>query len=407
MLNDDVHITVINVEPQQTITIRALSTDADGTEFQSYATFIADEFGTVDLATMAPIDGSYHNVDAMGLFWSMDVAAPDTGTRDFRLRGLDAIETEFNVMSGDERITSRTLTRHRRADGVRIEEIDNGELYGRVYRPGPAGNYPAVIVLGGSEGGIDSALLTAELLSSRGYIAFALGYFSHDPMGSLPTELEEIPLECFGHAIEWLAARDDVDEDRIAIVGGSKGAEAALLVGSYIGGVAAVAAFSPPSVVWAAPFSYEDRSTWTLDGSPLPFVIYQRDPAYNPPSGFPNVLATHYRYSLANAANREAAAIPVEQMAASLLLVSGSDDQIWDSDAASRAIMSRLDDYGSPIEREHLAYQDAGHSFSAAQLPTTWLPGNDKRWPIGGSPEGNAIAGRTSWEALINFLDDM
>lgn len=175
----------------------------------------------------------------------------------------------------------------------------------------------------------------------------------------------------------------------------------------FFGGVAAIAAFSPPSVIWAAPFAHDDRSSWSLNGSPLPFVIYQRDPAHNPPPGFPNILANHYRYSLANATNADEAAIPIEQMTAALLLVSGSDDQIWSSDTAANALMSRLEEHGSAIEREHLTFHDAGHSFNPGHFPTTWTPGRYQRWPNGGLPEGNAIAGQRSWTDLIAFLNRM
>ena len=78
---------------------------------------------------------------------------------------------------------------------------------GRSGRPvrddGRASPRPAVLVLGGSEGGL-SRNPTAELLASHGYDTLQLAYFGER---GLPAELERIPLEYFVRALHWLAAR--------------------------------------------------------------------------------------------------------------------------------------------------------------------------------------------------------
>ena len=91
--------------------------------------------------------------------------------------------------------------------------------------PNGPGPHPAIVWLGGSEGGLREG--TAALLASHGYATLALAYFGVDP---LPPELIEIPLEYCKEGIDWLKAQPSVDAQHIAVLGGSKGAELALLL---------------------------------------------------------------------------------------------------------------------------------------------------------------------------------
>ncbi|KZY14260.1 hypothetical protein A3726_14000 [Erythrobacter sp. HI0037] len=59
-----------------------------------------------------------------------------------------------------------------------------------------------------------------------------------------------VPLETFDAALRYLLAREDIDTDRIGLVGGSKGAEGALLFASMRPEIRAVVASMPSSVVW-------------------------------------------------------------------------------------------------------------------------------------------------------------
>src|SRR5437763_1684078 len=107
-----------------------------------------------------------------------------------------------------------------------IKVADEG-LVASLYLPDTAGKHPAVIVVSGSDGGIATASMYAEPLAALGYASLALAYFAMD---GLPRDLVEIPLEYFKRAIDWLRAHPAVDGERIAIVGSSRGGEAALLV---------------------------------------------------------------------------------------------------------------------------------------------------------------------------------
>jgi Acyl-CoA thioester hydrolase/BAAT N-terminal region len=56
--------------PGQPVALTALLEFADGSKWQSRATFSADARGQVDLTRDAPTSGSYDGVAAMGFIWS-------------------------------------------------------------------------------------------------------------------------------------------------------------------------------------------------------------------------------------------------------------------------------------------------------------------------------------------------
>src|SRR5436190_8911503 len=120
-------------------------------------------------------------------------------------------------------------------------------IVGEFHAAGP-GRRPAMLVLGGSEGGLTSGAAGARLLAAQGYSALGLAYFQAP---GLPSTLENIPLEYFMRAIDWLAQQPSVDPRRIGVLGGSKGAEMALLLASRDRRLKAVVAAAPSSVVWA------------------------------------------------------------------------------------------------------------------------------------------------------------
>jgi dienelactone hydrolase len=102
----------------------------------------------------------------------------------------------------------------------------------------------------GSEGGFRWAGTVAPLLACHGYAALALAYFDYQGMEGLPTSLMEIPLEYFERAIAWMGKQPQVNRDKLAVVGISKGGELALLLGSTFPEIKSVVAYVPSGVVW-------------------------------------------------------------------------------------------------------------------------------------------------------------
>ena len=84
-------------------------------------------------------------------------------------------------------------------------------FYGEYFRPSATSSHTAIVLVGGSNGGLANGY-AAGLLASHGYPVLALAYFDEP---GLPPELQRIPLEYFQRAISWLADQPEADPKRI------------------------------------------------------------------------------------------------------------------------------------------------------------------------------------------------
>ena len=226
---------------------------------------------------------------------------------------------------------------------------------------------PAVLILGGSEGGIPSTLECA-LLASHGYSALALAYFG---ARGLPAGLENIRLEYFARALRWLGRQPAVDPHKVVIKGASRGGELALILGAvYPRLVHGVAAYVPSSVVNQSPTG--TGPAWTLHGRELPFLD-----------------------------------IPVERIAGPVMLVGAGRDAVWESGFAVTVLADRLRAHGRR-DVTALVYPQAGHAvgYTVPNLrdPTVVVASNGLPLPFGGSAPADARARTASWAQLLAFL---
>jgi uncharacterized protein len=254
------------------------------------------------------------------------------------------------------------------------------------YAPAGSSAKTGVLVLGGSEGGKPEVM--AKSLVEAGYPVLCIAYFN---LEGLPQTLEEIPLEYFYKAISWMIDGGKVKKGGIAVVGGSKGAELALLLASRRPEIIGVVARAPSSVVWQGlPKSFwplpQARSSWSEGGKPLPFVPYSYD-GYSPSSS----LVELYRSSLEKAKAAAETVIPVERINGPLLLLSGADDKLWPSSEMAAAIVARLKAKGFSSDVECVVYPDAGHTLNEYVI-------------LGGTPDGNRKARLDSEARTLEFL---
>jgi hypothetical protein len=273
------------------------------------------------------------------------------------------------------------------------QEVRGEGYVAHVHRPPPSGavpasaRAPAVLLLGGSGGGIGWQDYMAERLAQRGFVAMAVAYFALD---GLPAALERIPLEAFDRALDWLAAQPDVDRARLGVGGVSKGAEAALLVASRRPELRAVAVFAPSAVAFQsiAP-GFPRTSSWTERGADVPYVAYGR-------AANARTLADTYRAGLEQADSLDAATIEVERIGGPVLLLSGRDDTLWPSAMMGEMVVARLRAKGFRHAVEHVAYEHAGHLISSIRA--------DDVTHRGGTVEGNAAAQRDGQRRFLEFF---
>lgn len=285
---------------------------------------------------------------------------------------------------------------------VRTDVRENG-LNGLFYRPTGDRQVPALIVLGGSEGGLQAASGVGAGFTKNGYAVLALAYFMDE---GLPQSLENIPLEYFDKAVDWLKAQPGIDKDAIGVIGGSRGSEAALLLASRRDDIRAVAAFAPSGIVWQG-LNFRNPMNmgpaWTVDGRALPFVIpdgraYVPNAAMKPM--FDNVLG--------EADTRPEINIPVENIKAPVLLVSGGADALWPSYTMSERIVARLKEKNFAYPVTHLTYETAGHMVFMGD-PSTASAQAMAKAPVnpmlGGAGEANMAAWQDNWPKTLAFFD--
>jgi len=279
---------------------------------------------------------------------------------------------------------------------------DNG-LLGAFYLPEGSGKHPALLILGGSEGGLGAASGVGVSFTKQGYAVLALAYFQEE---GLPATLENIPLEYFDKAVDWLKLQPAVDANSIGVVGGSRGSEAALLLAARNPSIKAVMAFAPSGVVWqglnfANPMNM--GPAWTVDGKALPFVTpdgmkYRPGVAMRPM--FDAALAIDKRTDVN---------IPVERINAPILLISGKEDALWPSYDMAEAIMKRLADSHFAHAYKHVSYDGAGHMVFVGEPSGAAAQSISKAPPnpmLGGTGAAGLAAWQRNWPLTLAFFDN-
>jgi len=256
---------------------------------------------------------------------------------------------------------------------------------------------PGILVLGGAEGGDKWAKAVAAQLSEHGYAALAEAYFKAP---GLDDQLQQIPVERLMRGIDQLAADRRVDRRRIAVLGFSKGAEAALLLASFDPRIKAVVAGSPSDVVWQGIDQQQGtvRSSWMSGGHPLPFVSFTNCTDCRS-------LAALYLKSRevpGASAALKTAAIPVEHIRGPILLLASPNDAVWPSQAMAEALKSRLEQHRFSHAVVLLSYPNGGH-FTLGPLAEQDAK-SDADFG-GGDVEGVLAARRASWPQMLSFLD--
>lgn len=392
--------------PSTQVTLRAWTRDEQDRRWTSTADFAADERGAVDVAAHAPLAGHYAEADGLGLLWSMTLDPTERDISPFAAQGRAPLVVTLEAEVAGQVVSAAECVRDIAAPDILRLPVREAGIVGTLVQPSAPGVYPGVLVLGGSGGGLREG--QATLLASHGYAALALPYFAYE---DLPPRLERIPLEYFERALTWMRARDDIRGNGIAVVGASRGAELALLLGATCPEVRSVVAYAPSGVMWGAVGT--DAPAWTYRGEPLPYMPnhVSDEQAAQFFAREPYVAAPWYRANLEDAEAREVCAIPVERIGGPVLLLSGEDDAMWPAAAMAELVIDRLRARRFPHAYRHLAYPGAGHLIWPLSCPGLPATVTDRRNPTigssfayGGTGRGYARAASDSWRAVLAFL---
>jgi dienelactone hydrolase len=237
----------------------------------------------------------------------------------------------------------------------KIEKVAYKNLVANLYLPKMSTRPPVVIAFGGSEGGISTGNSSGELLGPHCIAVLALAYFKEP---GLPATLDQIPLEYFIDAIDYVTRLPAIDAGRIGMVAGSRGSEAALLVASVDARIKSVIVATPSEVPWYG--QTVAKSAWTWQGKDVPALQIKDDPSQPQIQRFDSALNSVADWAIYR--------IHVERINGPLFLISAQNDEIWPSTRMSNDIIAYLkaQHFGFPVR--HDVYP-TGHGFTRDIAP--------------------------------------
>lgn len=385
LVGDPVAISVTGLQPGRRIVIESEMTDALGIVWSARGVFHADARGAVNTYSSPSASGTYQGVASDGLLWSMlpiaasaldswgpdnayDLQTPREPALDLdtpQIIKLRAYTASHPLLPSEE--LGETIYRQwlKSPDVIRTP-VREGRIRGLVFEPKQAGNLPAVIVVGGSSGGVMENY--AALLASHGIRVFALGWFGYE---DLPQEGAHIPLEYFSEAIIWF--KRYTKESKIGLAGVSYGGMTVLMVASTFPELIGAVFAGVPSHVHNLGVKQDGSrsATFSFNGEDLPFV----DPYDAFPQGSREIEEMMSQATARmplrvsdiflrgwNAADMpEGAVIEVEKIKAPLFITGAEDDGQWYSAVAGDRIVERLQRYDFEYSVRYERIDSAGH----------------------------------------------
>lgn len=214
---------------------------------------------------------------------------------------------------------------------------------------------PLIVGLGGSEGGnawtSDYWKKTRQQFLDKGYAFLAVGYFG---CKNTPKNLDKIAIEEVYKAIETATQNKKINKKKIALVGGSRGADLALILASYYKEVKCVVGLVASHAVFPGHTLQFNSSCWTYGGKELPFIPVNDEAI---PFLIKRDLRRAFEAMLKDTSAEEKATIKVENINASILLISATNDEICPSTPMAEKMIDRLKTNDFKFNFEHVALE--------------------------------------------------
>ena len=222
-----------------------------------------------------------------------------------------------------------------------------------------------VCVMTGSDGGIKWSRYIAKRFNEAGFSACALAYWNYK---NLPKMLSSIPVEIVETAVITLKKQG---YKKVCLYGVSKGAELSLLSASLFDNIDGVIAVSPSCAVFEgfSAIGYNGHSSWTYQGKELPFISISEN-KINPINMHLGKFGYAFRKRFEIAFERgfsEDNRIKIENAKCPVLLISASDDSIWQAAEMGDIIIKKLDDILYKYPYKHLVYDTASHVLAPSK----------------------------------------
>ncbi|MEG1496122.1 MAG: acyl-CoA thioester hydrolase/BAAT C-terminal domain-containing protein [Clostridiales bacterium] len=241
----------------------------------------------------------------------------------------------------------------------------------------------AIIVVTGSDGGIENAKTIAKLLAENGFFALAVGYWY---VKGLSYKLSNIPIEYIENAVNWLKKYQNGTIKKIGMYGWSKGTELTLTSATLFPDITCVVGVTPSCYIYEGVTWYKfpiRTSSWSYKNRPLPYFHMKGCAGWNFIKRVwkGRKLLMLYRYDeLFTHPIPEEAIIPVEKIHGNVLVLSTTTDDMWPSEYGAKHIVDRLKANNFPYEYKHVNFDIASHYLTPV---TAWArtQKNERKFP--------------------------
>ena len=308
-------------------------------------------------------------------------------------------------------IAAYLVTDHSLFDGFKTRTINQNGFQANYFAKSDTKNQPAIILIGGGQWGD----YWGEQFANKGYVGLSLPYTRLEGLPELP---EEIPLEYFEKAIDWLGEQVEVDSKRIIVMGASRNAELALVLASVLPNkISGVIAYAPSSVSWSntvLPFNSDHiKASWTYKGEDIPYIPMEK---ITPNDSSEINTIEYWKSGLAKLEDHKIASIPIENINGPILLFSGKDDGVWPAAQMANSIEKRIKGHDFKFTFENIQYENAGHLISrnpdsesdvSVRTGQLNINGIDYEFDFGGTMEGDNKAKKQARLKVFELLDKM
>lgn len=221
---------------------------------------------------------------------------------------------------------------------------------------------PLAVVIAGSRAGLPE-ILNEKLLNylKSNYNLLLLAYFG---VGELPGSLERVPIEYFINSINLIKEENHISNEKLIIIGQSKGAEAALVLSHYMQSDITIACVGSCYVFQGLPkdlFSIakqEPKSSWTYNNEELPYIKFNiNQEVYEDAKN--KKFCKCYENSIEKNFNKEAC-IDINNYKGKILLLSAQKDKYWPSQKMSNIL---LENVKNKEKISHISLDLEGHYF--------------------------------------------
>lgn len=292
-------------------------------------------------------------------------------------------------------------------NGIKSKPINEDGFQANYFAKDELKDKTAIILIGGGQWGD----YWAQEFANKEMVGLSLPYTGKEGLPILP---EEIQLEYFENAINWLIKQPQVDPDKIVVMGASRNAELALIIASiFPESISGVVAYAPSSVSWSntvLPYnSNELKSSWKYKGVDVPYIPMNKIIG-NESNKIK--MVEYWKKGLTKTDFITQAVIKVEKINGPIILFSGNDDKVWPSSIMADMIENRLEDNSFEYSFQNIKYDNAGHLISnnpdddsSYRTGRINIDGKDYEYEFGGNNDGDFKAKQDAKVKLMEFIE--